>query len=121
MKLLFPIAVLILMLSACSDHPNAKLIMGQWQGLSWEQDGKAGAHQTDSTSFTFDSTGRYVYRYGGMEEKGTYKVENQMLFTKPEDGLEIMVNIAKLNQDTLIFDMSRNGTPEQLVLKRIAP
>ena len=118
----FPLATaLLLFLNSCTDNPNARLIIGHWQGVSWEQNGADAQLRAGSTSFHFDTTGRYVYRYGEMEETGTYKVENQMLFTKPQDGLEIMVNIAKLNQDTLIFDMSRKGTPEQLVLKRINP
>ncbi len=41
-----------------------------------------------------------------------------MLFTRPADQQEIMVKIAKLTMDTLIFDMNRSGQTELLTLRR---
>ena len=41
-----------------------------------------------------------------------------MLFTKPAGEKEIMVKIAKLTGDSLIFDMNRSGQSETLILTR---
>lgn len=103
---------------SCGNHENNKLIVGSWSGKEWLANGSPSNRNVAETYFKFDDKGNYTYTYAGTEEKGTYKVENDMLFTKPADQQEIMVKIAKLTQDTLIFDMNRSGQTELLTLGR---
>ena len=95
------------------------MIQGNWQGVEWMQSGSSAGHDAAATTFSFNEKGKYTYTYQSNKETGSYKVENDMLFTRPEGQLEIMVKIAKLTNDTLIFDMSRAGTPEILTLKKV--
>lgn len=111
--------VIAVIFGACTDNPNAQLIQGNWQGVEWMQSGTTAGHNAAATFFSFDEKGNYSYTYQSNKESGTYKVENDMLFTRPEGQLEIMVKIAKLTNDTLIFDMSRAGSPETLTLVKV--
>ena len=116
-KFLLLCAVLI-SVSSCGNQENNKLIVGNWTGKEWLVNGSPSNRNVAETHFTFDDQGNYTYSYSGTEEKGTYKVENDMLFTKPGDQQEIMVKINKLSADTLIFDMNRGGQTELLTLLR---
>ena len=104
--------------SSCANKENNKNIIGNWTGNEWLVNGSPSNRNVAETHFTFDDKGNYTYTYSGTEEKGTYKVENDMLFTKPGDQQEIMVKIKKLSTDTLIFDMNRSGQTELLTLLR---
>lgn len=97
---------------------NNKMIVGSWAGTEWLVEDKPSANDASHTFFTFDSTGAYTYEYAGNQEKGTYKIENDNLFTTPANELEMMVKIVKLTNDSLVFDMSRGGQKEQLTLLR---
>jgi hypothetical protein len=66
--------------------------------------------------FSFTAEGRYTYSNNGVSEKGTYKIENDMLFTTPEKQNEMMVKITKITTDTLVIEMSRGGEDEILRL-----
>ena len=118
-KIFFSLLITTFIFSSCIDNKNAQLIIGHWQGALWLQDGQTSSHNADMTSFSFDKDGHYTYSYEENTEKGSYKIENDMLFTHPEGQQEIMVKIAKLTADTLIFDMSRGGTPESLTLIKV--
>ncbi|MGG9971965.1 lipocalin family protein [Ferruginibacter sp. SUN002] len=111
------VSVLFILIS-CGDTTNNKLIIGSWQGAEWLVNGQPSDNNAKATSFTFNEKGDYTFNYGGVIEKGTYKVENAMLFTTPEKQQEIMVNITKLTNDSLVFDMNRGGQPETLTLLR---
>ncbi len=120
MKLLKCLLLIVysLTLHSCVDNKNAKNIVGNWKGAEWLIDEKQSDRNVAETKFTFDEKGAYTFLYGTKLEKGTYKVENEMLFTKPAEGQEIMVKINKLNIDTLVFDMNRSGVKEILTLIR---
>lgn len=105
-------------LTSCADTKNNKLIIGNWTGAEWIVNGSPSSQNPKETSFTFDDKGNYTFSFAGVVEKGTYNVENEMLFTKPTDQQEIMVRISKLTKDSLIFDMNRGGLPEILILTR---
>ena len=119
-KIIASIAIftLLFIFSSCADKTNNALIIGSWNGVEWLVSGQPSENDASKTSFTFDDKGKYSFNYGGTVEKGTYKVENNMLFTTPEKQQEIMVYIAKLTADTLVFDMNRGGQPETLTLLR---
>ena len=116
-KLVLPVLILILFAS-CANTEYNQLIIGSWKGSEWLIDGKPSNRNTAETYFTFDEKGNYSFSYAGTEEKGTYKVENKMLFTKPANQQEIMVKINKLTADSLVFDMNRSGVAELLTLLR---
>ncbi|MBS1742190.1 MAG: lipocalin family protein [Bacteroidetes bacterium] len=108
----------ILVLSSCADSKNNKLIIGEWNGATWLVDGNASGHDAAHTSFSFNDNGKYVFVYGETRQEGTYKVENDMLFTTPANENEMMVKIKKLTKDSLVFDMNRGGQAEELTLLR---
>lgn len=112
------LVLLSFFLFSCEESENSKLIVGSWSGTEWLVEGKPSGKNATGTEFNFDSSGNYTYNYAGNIERGTYKVEKNNLFTKPEGGLEMMVIIAKLTNDSLVFDMSRGGRPETLILLR---
>lgn len=118
MKLLTRLLIVVftLTLHSCVENENAKNIVGNWKGAEWLIDEKQSDRNVAETKFTFDDKGVYTFLYGSKLEKGTYKVENDMLFTKPAEGQEIMVKINKLNKDSLVFDMNRSGVKEILTL-----
>ncbi len=108
--------LLLLLFASCNPSVNEKLIVGNWSGVEWLSGGSPSNLNAMDTHFNFDDKGRYTYEYSGKKEEGTYKIENDMLFTKPTGELEIMVKIVKLTTDSLVFDMSRGGTSETLTL-----
>ena len=109
-------ALFISIFFSCGSTENNKLIIGKWIGSEWLIDGKSSNRNTAETHFIFDEKGNYSFIYEGTEEKGTYKIENDMLFTKQANQQEIMVKISKLTKDSLIFNMNRSGTSEMLTL-----
>ncbi len=110
--------IVVLFMLSCSDTKNNKLIIGKWQGVQWQSNGKDLERNITSTSFSFDEKATYQFNNAGTTEKGTYKVENESLFTTPEKGIEIMVKILKLTNDSLEFGMNNGGQEEILTLVR---
>ena len=94
-------------------------MVGDWQGVQWMVGNAPGNYDVMATSFHFDPQGNYSFTYKSNVEKGTYKVENNMLFTRPEGENEMMVYIEKQHGDTLQFRMNRGGTNELLTLIRV--
>lgn len=107
---------LIVLLSCESNTVHNKLIIGNWSGTEWLINGQPSDRKTETTAFSFDDKGGYSFDYDGTKQEGTYKVENDMLFTTPKGSTEIMVKITKLTKDSLVFDMNRGGQPETLTL-----
>lgn len=94
------------------------MIWGNWKATKWLVNGQPSEANTIKTSFNFDDKGNYTFTHSEVIETGTYKVENDMLFTTPKGENEMMVKIMKLTQDSLVFDMNRGGQPETLTLLR---
>jgi hypothetical protein len=115
-KITHLITFAILLLTSCADTKNNKLIIGKWKGVQWESNGKPLDRNVETTFFNFDEKGMYSFENNGNVEEGTYKVENDNLFTTPKDQQEMMVKITKLNGDSLVFDMNRSGMAETLTL-----
>ena len=108
---------LVLLLLSCNNNTvDNKLIIGNWSGVEWLINGQPSNRKVEATYFSFDDKGKYSFDYDGTKEEGTYKVENDMLFTTPKGNAEIMVKITKLTKDSLVFDMNRGGQPETLTL-----
>ncbi len=113
---LFKIIPFLLLVLSCTHSVNDKLIIGNWSGTEWLVNGLPSNLDAAATHFTFNEKGEYSFQYLTKTEKGTYKIENDMLFTTPDGQLEMMVKITKLTKDSLIFDMQRGGQPETLIL-----
>lgn len=105
-----------LFFSSCIDSVNNKLIIGRWKAVSWLESGVPNAAKSENTSFEFDEKEKYTFTHNETIKKGTYKVENNLLFTTEEGMQEISVNITKLTTDSLVFGMNNGGTPEELIL-----
>ena len=105
-------------LVSCTQNENKRLIIGSWSGVSWTTNNQPTSYDAALTSFTFDDAGKYTFQYAGNVENGGYFISNNQLFTTPEGGVKIMVKIVSLTDDTLVFDMNRGGTAEQLTLIR---
>jgi hypothetical protein len=112
--LLFSVGVLF----SCNTTHNADLIAGDWKGAQWMVDGKPSANDATGTAFHFSADGNYTYDYAGSRESGLYKVDGDNLYTTPTGGQAIMVHIARLTKDSLVFDMNRSGRSETLILLR---
>lgn len=108
----------LLFLFACGDSKYKQLIIGNWAGSEWLINGKSAGAGAESTGFSFTDKGEYTFENDGNIQKGTYKVEKDKLYTTPLNQQEIMVRIAKLTQDSLVFDMNRGGQSETLTLLR---
>ena len=112
------IAASIILLAGCTNIENNKKIVGKWAGTEWLVNAAPSSLEADKAFFVFDGKGTYSFEYAGTKEEGTYKVENDMLFTKPANQQEIIVKIFKLIKDSLIFDMNRSGQSKRLTLRR---
>ena len=118
MRFILTIVPVIFFTLSCSHSENNRLIIGKWAGVEWLVDGRPSRYNEQGTHFSFNEKGEYSFEYSGTREAGTYKVENDMLFTKPGNEQEIMVKISRLVKDTLVFEMNRSGQPETLTLVR---
>ena len=102
--------------ASCDQSHHETKIIGSWTGSEWLVGGIPSGRNAADAHFTFEQNGNYTYEFANLKEEGVYKVENDMLFTTPKGGQEMMVRITKLTKDSLVFDMSRSGQPETLVL-----
>ena len=109
---------LFILLVGCTTNENNTRIIGKWVGKEWLVNAAPSSLEADKAFFVFDKNGKYSFEYAGNKEEGTYKVENDMLFTKPANQQEIMVKIFKLTKDSMVFDMNRSGQSERLTLLR---
>lgn len=118
MKNIYLILFLACSIISCNNtpNPNEKLVIGNWQAISWVNTAGQPVEQTQTVQFNFTADGKYSYTNEGVKETGTYKIENDMLFTTAEKQNEMMVKIAKATTDSLVFEMSRGGQNEVLSL-----
>ncbi len=105
-------------LVSCIHSANKALLVGEWKGTEWLANGKPSDNDATKVYFKFSDDGGYVSDFGGSIEKGTYILRENKLYTTPDDQLEIMVEIARLTEDSLVFNMNRGGQPEILTLIR---
>jgi len=111
-------ACLLLGFFACTTPNYEKDLPGRWQAISWLANQGPSGHATEGTVFIFEDSGRYEYTYGETQEQGEWYLSGPELFTTPDGGTKMMVRIARLEGDTLVFDMNRGGTAETLTLAR---
>ena len=108
--------VLVFILHACSTENNNQRIVGDWEGTSWEVKGKPSGRNASDVLFNFDADDTYTAAFGEQKESGVFRLEGNKLYTTAKGQAEKMVQITLLSVDTLLMDMNRAGTVEQLVL-----
>ena len=109
------IIVPLLFLFACSEDQKEKDLIGEWALVAWK-DVTHDRQKQGEVSFAFKEDKRYTASLNGNAEKGRYWVEFQNLHTVEDGKSEKKVKILKLENDTLILEMNRMGTMEEMVL-----
>ncbi len=104
---------------SCINSENKALIIGNWIGAEWLVGGNSSDYDAKLVHFSFTKAGGYTSEFGNDKENGIYILRDNKLYTTPEGQLEIMVEIAKLTKDSLVFNMNRSGQSETLTLIRI--
>ncbi len=114
---LFFFGIFILVV-ACSytDHDES-LLHGSWDKQQWKDltNDRIIPNQMD---FTFNEDGRYEVDYGPEKEVGKYWIMGKFLHTVEDGMAEKKVEILKLTADSLIFQMNRAGTIEEVLLTK---
>jgi hypothetical protein len=108
----------LVIITSCQQTIDKSMLVGEWKGAQWLIEGQTANYDATSTYFSFQNEGAYTYRYTDMEEKGTYYINGNELFTTPDGGVKMMVKIEKLTSDSLVMNMNRGGTSETLTLIR---
>ena len=111
------LALSFLMLYACSGQYTKEDLRGAWTVKSWVEF-KSKKTISAQMDMTFNPEGKYVVDYGTEKEEGKFWVENDYLHTVENGKAEKKVKIIKLNIDSLVIEMNRAGSIEQVVLVR---
>lgn len=112
----FYFAIISILLWGCAAEKPALDITGKWSGVSWQVDGKDANRNASSVSFEFNADGSYRANMGAQTEQGVFNIKQDKLFTTADGQLKKMVKIKLRGTDTLVMDMNRVGTGEQLIL-----
>lgn len=115
MKKIIVLLSVVLILS-CNDSKYADAIVGEWECVSWIDTATSKDKCNSNAYFSFKNDNTYTSKVGAQDTKGTYKIADGILYSKPDGKLEIAVEINRLNSDTLSFTMSRSGNAEILTL-----
>lgn len=111
------IVVALFFLVGCAGKYDESQLVGKWKSIEWKD-------VTNETiidvpvRFTFDTDGRYEASSGASTEKGKYWISEEKLHTVEDGKAEKKVKIAKLQNDTLVFQMNRAGVIEEILLVR---
>lgn len=111
------VSIILSVFISCTHSENEALLLGQWKGVEWLIEGNPSDYSPEEVYFSFTKDG-YSSDFGGEKESGTYYLRENDLYTTPENQMEIMVQIAKLTKDSLVFQMNRSGKAETLTLIR---
>ena len=106
---------LLLFCFSCEAPYQSEALVGNWKSVAWRNTTNGTAITTPVT-FNFEPTERYEATYGSNTEKGKYWIVEDNLHTIEDGKAEKKVRIAKLQNDTLVFEMNRAGNLEELVL-----
>jgi len=110
----------VLFLASCGDKPaTPEVIYGQWQGVSWTVEGKEAGMNAAAVKFQFFAPQEYEASFGDQQEKGTFSVTGDKLYTNAEGQMQKMVRMVRLTADTLEMEMNRAGVKENLLLKKV--
>lgn len=116
-KFKFLCLLVILLGSACNSLYDAVQLHGQWKVSSWKVV-SSGQPINQKMDFNFNPNESYVIDYGSQKEEGSYYIAGEYLHTKENQGIEKSVLIQKLTKDSLVLNMNRAGSLEEIVLLR---
>jgi hypothetical protein len=102
---------------ACSESYDQKLLLGQWKTSSWI-DNSSQQSINNKMDFDFQDNRKYSIDYGSMKERGTYYISGGYLHTTETGRAEKKVNLLKVVQDSVVFEMNRGGAIETVILTR---
>lgn len=105
-------------LFSCVSETTTNNIAGNWQCVAWKVSGEHSDRNVSAVNFQFHEDNTYQANMGQQSEKGKFKIKNNQLYTTAEGQIEKMVKIKLKSKDTLLMDMNRVGTKEQLILVR---
>lgn len=106
------------MFFSCNDSEKEQQIIGEWHCSSWNQESSEHNKCNNNVYFKFNKDKTYNSKFGRLEEHGTFKIANNLLYSTPDNKLEIAVEFQKFSPDTLELIMSRSGNKEVLTLVR---
>lgn len=117
MKRIIPIFIIALLISCNSSDFDEALLHGSWDKQEWKDltNDRIMPNQMD---FTFNDDGRYEVDYGSEKEVGKYWIAGRFLHTVEDGKAEKKVEILQLTSDTLVFQMNRAGTIEEVLLTK---
>lgn len=110
------LVILSFTINSCINSENKALLVGSWKGTEWLIEDRPSDIDVQKVHFTFTRFGGYNSDIGGSNERGTYILRDNKLYTTAEGQLEIMVEIKKLTKDSLVLNMNRSGQSETLTL-----
>lgn len=115
MPLFFLTILTITFLSCGSDNSNQRII-GKWQGISWHVKGQPSGRDAADVSFEFNADDTYSAAFGQQKETGVFDLTDNKLYTTATGQAKKMVEIHLPTLDTMVMDMNRAGTMEELIL-----
>ena len=119
MKKLLYLSLLLAFLTACKpDSDTRPEIVGKWRAIAWTVNGLPSERDAAGVEFKFNTDNTYLAAYGAQQEAGVFRIKGDKLYTTSNAAgkIEKMVQIARLDRDTMVLNMNRVGTPEALVL-----
>lgn len=116
MKNLLIVLTLAFCIVACKLDDKTPLLIGQWQGISWKVNGVASDRNAKAVKFQFNADKTYSTSYENESEHGIFRLNFGNLYTTGENKIEKMVKLSTLTADTIVMDMNRAGTAEEIIL-----
>lgn len=111
------LTILLLCALACNSVYDITLLHGSWQVASWRE--VANGYTIDQRmDFEFNADKSYLIDYGSEKELGSYYLAGEFLHTKEDGGIEKSVRIKSLSSDSLVLNMNRAGSLEEIILIR---
>lgn len=117
MKSTFIVLIFAIMFVACSETYDQKILLGKWKTSSWVNNATKSSIN-NKMDFEFKSDRQYYIDYGPVQESGTYYISGGYLHTTETGKAEKKVNLLKVVQDSIVFEMNRGGTIETVILTR---
>jgi len=115
-KFTFLLALLLFLL-ACNSAHDATLLHGKWKVVDWREV-NSGKSISQKMFFDFKTDKSYIIDYGAQKEEGSYYISGEYLHTKENQGIEKSVLIKSLSKDSLVLNMNRAGSLEEIALVR---
>ncbi len=107
----------VVALAACQRvNDKNPALLGQWQGTEWLIFDKPSEMDAAQVLFEFKEDGTYTASFGNQTQNGTWRTDNDKLYTTENGKREIMVKILKADGSALDFEMNRGGQEETLKL-----